>query len=380
MKIIIDDKIPFIRGVLEPHAEVDYLPGSLINRNSVRDADALIIRTRTRCDQELLGGSAVRFIATATIGYDHIDTVFCKNAGIRWINAPGCNSSSVEQYMVSAILYLAVKNNYSLEKMTVGIVGVGNVGSKVNRALSALGMKVLLNDPPRSQKEGPEGFTGLDELLGRSDVVSLHVPLTGTGPYRTRGLAGEAFYHRMKKGAVFINTSRGEVVDESALKEAIRRDLLSDVVLDVYENEPRVDRELLSMISLATPHIAGYSTDGKANGTMMSVKGLSRFFGLALDDWTPGDLPVPEGGSELFADGAEARPLGLIPEVYNATYDIRSDHERFMADTARFEQLRGGYPVRREPPAFRVRVFGDDGYYTRILEGLGFNLVGDSCF
>lgn len=379
MKIIVDNKIPYIKGALEKVAEVVYLPGQKIGPPDVEDADALIIRTRTKCNRELLEGSKVKFIATATIGYDHIDTQYCRDAGIGWTNAPGCNSASVQQYIVSALLYLANMKGMELRETTVGIIGVGNVGSKVARASSALGCEVMLNDPPRAAEGGDTEFVELDVLLAQSDIVTLHVPLEASGPYPTLDMAGPGFFEQMKEGAVLINTSRGEVVDENALKQAMRSGRISDAVLDVYRDEPAVDRELLSMLTLATPHIAGYSADGKANGTGMSVRAVSRFFGLGLDDWKPKNVPSPPN-PELFADAGEAEELDLVTEMHAATYSIQEDHDRFMDGMERFEQLRGNYRDRREPSAYNIKLFNDDGKYRGMLEGLGFNVLGDSCF
>lgn len=379
MKIVIDNKIPFIKGALEKVATVDYLPGDKISADDLRDADALIVRTRTRCDKKLLENSSVKFIATATIGYDHIDTDFCEKSGIAWTNAPGCNSSSVEQYIVSALLYLANMNDYELKTKTVGIVGVGNVGSKVARACRALGCKVLLNDPPRERAEGSDDFVDLNTLLSESDIVTMHVPLTSTGADKTAGMANEAFFSAMKSGAAFINTSRGEVVNEKALKAAFKSDKLSDVVLDVFENEPKVDPDLLSVITIGTPHIAGYSTDGKANGTEMSVQAVSRYFQLGLDNWKPVNVPGPANRT-VFADGESGEELDIISEVYAATYSVQEDHDRFMDNMSDFEKLRGDYRIRREPSAYSVKLFNDDGKFRKIFEGLGFDVLADSCF
>ena len=379
MKIIIDHKIPFIKDALDKVADVRYLPGNEIGPADVQDADALIIRTRTRCTRDLLENSSVRFIATATIGYDHIDTDFCDAAGIAWTNAPGCNSSSVEQYIVSTLLHLADKRRFQPNTKTVGIVGVGNVGSKVERAAKALGCRVLLNDPPREAAEGSGAFTELATLLKQADIVTMHVPLIGSGAYKTEAMASRGFFGQMKEGAVFINTSRGEVVDEGALKQSVSSGKIADAVLDVYHNEPDIDRELLGMLAIATPHIAGYSTDGKANGTMMSVRAVSRFFGLGLDNWEPVGVPLP-ADKEIFVDGEDAEELEIIRDAHGKTYRVLDDHEALVAGPDAFEALRGGYRIRREPAVYSVKVFNDDGKYRKIFEGLGFNVIGDSCF
>jgi len=221
IRIAADSKIPFLQGVLEPFADVVYLPGSQINRETASKADAIIIRTRTKCDAALLEGTPVRFIATATIGYDHIDTAWCGQNNVFWTSAPGCNSSSVQQYVAAALLELASKSNGKLAGRTIGIVGVGNVGSKIKMIAEVLGMKVLLNDPPRARKEGTGEFTDLESMLMESDIVTLHVPLSREGGDATWHLFGDRCFSLLKKGAWFINTSRGEVVDTESLRKLL---------------------------------------------------------------------------------------------------------------------------------------------------------------
>jgi erythronate-4-phosphate dehydrogenase len=378
IRIVADEKIPFLRGALERVARVDYLAGDAITRDDLRSADALITRTRTKCNRELLDGTPVQYIASATIGFDHIDTAYCGQQGIQWTNAPGCNSSSVQQYLVSTILYLANIRNLDLKRMTLGVVGVGNVGAKVALAAEMLGMKVLLNDPPRERTEGPQGFVPLNELLENSDIVTLHVPLHRSGQDRTWHMLDESFLRRLKKGAVLINTSRGEVVDEIALLKGIRQDVFSGVVLDVFEGEPEIRPELLERITLATPHIAGYSIDGKANGTKASVRSVSRFFNLGLDHWEPEALPVP-AQAELLADTTGKKTLEVLWELYRQTYDISADDQRLRENPAAFESLRGSYPPRREPQAYAIRLFQGYEEITSILEALGFSVLGDYC-
>lgn len=379
MKIVIDNKIPFIEGTLEGVAKVVYLAGSATGKEDIRDADALITRTRTKCTKELLQGSNVTFIATATIGYDHIDTAYCDKHGIAWTNAPGCNSSSVEQYMVAVLLHLAGKYKFKPGEKTIGIIGVGNVGSKVKRVSEALGFKVLCNDPPRERIEGPAAYTSLEDLLAKSDIICLHVPLAETGQDATYEMANQAFITKMKEGTFFINTSRGEVVNEADLKANLASGKIKAAVLDVFRDEPAIDNELLQMLELATPHIAGYSTDGKVNGTVMSVRALSRHFGLNLDQWKPQDVPTPED-PVIFADGSEEDDLTFISEIYKQTYDVLLDHQNLLNNKEDFEILRGDYRVRREASAYSVRLYNDDGKYRKVLEELGFSVLGDSCF
>lgn len=257
MKIIIDDKIPYIRGAFEDVAEVIYLPGSKTTAEIAKNADAIVTRTRTICNEKLLAGSSVKFIATATIGYDHIDTDYCDAAGIKWTNAPGCNSKSVEQYIASALMVLAETKKLKLKDLCIGIVGVGNVGSKVAKICEIFGMKVLLNDPPRERAEGSDKFVSLETIKNEADIISLHVPLNIKGEDATFHMGNESFFSALKKKPVLINSCRGEVIKTDAVKKALKTKQLSSFVCDCWENEPDLDLELLEMTEIATPHIAG---------------------------------------------------------------------------------------------------------------------------
>ena len=376
MKVVADDKIPFLKGVLEPYCDsVVYLPGGKTAPEDVRDADALITRTRTRCNEKLLAGSKVKFIATATIGFDHFDTAYLDAAGITWTNAPGCNSSSVKQYITSLLLNLAADNGISLHGRTLGVVGVGNVGSKVAAAGRSLGMNVLLNDPPRAEKEGTEQFVSLERIQAESDFVTLHVPLTEAGKDRTYHLADADFLKKLKSGAFFINSSRGEVCDNAALKAALLAKTIRGAALDVWENEPDIDLELLRLIDYGTPHIAGYSTDGKANGTAMSVGALCRFFGLKLKDWYPSHVPGPDN-REIAITDQESFEKTLL-EAVNVSYDVKGDCARLRTSPETFEKQRGDYPLRREFPYYTVAAKSGFHLNPEILSALrelGFNL------
>lgn len=372
VKIIIDDKIPFIRGAFEPYAEVVYLPGSAVGPFDVRDADAVVTRTRTICNEALLSGSAVKIVASATIGYDHIDTAWCESAGIEWTNAPGCNSGSVCQYICSVLVRLAQKYGLDPSGLTLGVVGVGNVGSKVAAAARALGMRVLLNDPPRARREGPEAFVSLDELQSRADIITLHVPLTDEGPDATRHLFDAERIAALGKDRILINSSRGPVVDNKALKAALGAGALKAAVLDVWEGEPDIDLELLGLLDIATPHIAGYSADGKAGGTTASVRAVTRRLGLPLSDWLPASLPAPAAPLGFSIDAEGKTPFQIISEAVLYTYDVLQDSARLKASPASFERLRGDYPVRREPHAFTLSVPGADALTLSSLSSLGF--------
>jgi len=378
IKIVADNKIPFLAGALEGVARVVYLPGNEISRENLRHADALIIRTRTRCNRELLEGTSIRFIASATIGYDHIDTEYCREHGIGWTNAPGCNSSSVEQYVVSALLWLANQRSMDLGALVLGVIGVGNVGSKVANAAGALGMKVLLNDPPRERMEGSAQFVSLDELQAQADIISLHVPLNRGGEDNTYHLINREFLSSLKNEIVLINSSRGSVVEEEALLEGMRSGILSEVILDVFESEPDIRRDLLEAITLATPHIAGYSLDGKANGTSMSVRAISRFFDLGLDHWSPDNIPAPEI-PEILSDASDTDQMELLWDIYSQTYHIFADDQGLRSAPEKFEVLRGDYPFRREPAAYAVRLFQGYPELRIILENLGFDVLSDQC-
>lgn len=374
MKIVCDNKIPFLKGALEPYAEVVYLPGAKTTPQDVQDADALIVRTRTACAEPLLKGSKVKVIATATIGFDHIDTAWCEANGIAWENAPGCNSWSVKQYISSMLVKLAAKHGFRLDEMTLGVVGVGNVGSKVADAARVLGMKVLLNDPPRARREGPDAFVSLDELLRRCDIVTVHVPLQRTGEDRTEHLFDAARLASMRSDQILINSSRGEVVDNKALKAVLQQGGLRGAALDVWEGEPDLDPELVALLDFATPHIAGYSADGKANGTTASVRTVARYLGLPLTDWTATGLPEPKQPLVFDLDAAGKDRLAVLSEAILYTYDIDRDCAPLRADLSQFEKLRGDYEVRREFTAFTVNLLGGTPGQAAALRELGFKV------
>jgi len=375
IKIIADDKIPFLKGVLEPFASIEYLNYSQITNEKLKDVDALLIRTRTKCNKELLEGTKVKFIATATIGFDHIDTKYCDEKNIKWLNAPGCNSGSVMQYFASAILSLAHKKNISLKDKTLGIIGVGNVGSKVERFAKTIGMKVLLNDPPRERAEGKDKFVSLDELISKSDIITFHVPLNKEGNDKTFHLADKNFFNKFDEQKIIINTSRGEVIDTSALKEAIDEDKISSLVLDVWENEPNIDIDLLSKTDIATPHIAGYSADGKANGTSICVNALNEFFNLGLEKkWYPKEIPAPNNSSLIEIDCSNKSEQEIIFDVINHTYKIYDDDFRLRSSVQSFEKQRANYPIRREFHYYTLKLKNVYTSLQEIFTNLGFNL------
>lgn len=374
MKIVIDEKIPFIKGVFEPWADVVYSPGRAIDSAMVADADALIVRTRTRCNSQLLKGSCVKIIASATIGFDHLDTGWLEAEGIKWVNAPGCNSGSVMQYIVTSLFYLASKNSFNLRSLTLGVVGVGNVGAKVVRTARAIGMKVMQNDPPRKRREELKDFVPLEKVIAECDILTLHVPLTMQGHDRTHYLINRENLSQLKRDCIVINSSRGEVVDNTALHKALEKDLVGGTVLDVWENEPEADRKLIGLADLATPHIAGYSVDGKSNATVNSVRKVSEVLNIPLKDWLPGALPQPaEPVIDLRRHEARNTSPDLVAMAVRHTYPIEEDDHLFRSNPEKFEFLRDNYRKRREFSSFSVRVTDEEA--TRILSDLGFHII-----
>lgn len=371
MKIIIDDKIPYIKGAFEQVAEVVYLPGHKTTPEVVKDANALVTRTRTFCNEKLLNGSSVKFIATATIGFDHIDTDYCTKAGIRWTNAPGCNAESVNQYIASALFSWSLKKRQELAGKTIGIVGVGNVGSKVARLCEVIGMKVLLNDPPRERIEGPAKFVSLKEIQEEAEIITFHVPLNHSGDDKTYHMVDEKFILALKRKPLIINSCRGEVFDSEPVKPATKGGKFSGLILDCWENEPDLDLELMEMCDFATPHVAGYSKDGKANGTKMSVQAISRFFNLGIDTWEPSKIELPEN-PVIKIDGNQRREYSILAEAILSTYSIETDDETLREAPGMFEKLRGDYPVRREFGAYTIEAKNFEDKTIDKLRKLGF--------
>lgn len=365
MKIVADDKIPFLRGALEPLATVVYKEGKAISRADVADADAIITRTRTRCDASLLDGTTVRAIFTATIGYDHIDTVYCRDHGIYWENAPACNSPSVEQYVASALAVLRLRHGVSLRGKTVAVVGVGHVGSLVAALCERLGMSVLRVDPPRAEKEGGEGFTPYDDALRQADFVTYHVPLIANGPWPTLHMLDSRAVALMKPGVIVINSSRGPVCGTRTLVSGLRNHRIGHAVIDVWENEPDISRDLLSLATIATPHIAGYSTDSKLRGTAMSVQAFCRHFGLA-SPWRPPVLSAPP--EPVFSPDGCADEEDAACRMFLHVYDIEADCAALRARTDEFERLRGDYHLRREIGSFRL---AQGSPFAAFLSGFG---------
>ena len=314
-KIVIDDKIPYIKETISKLTNrAVYIPGNMIGNDDIRDADALIIRTRTHCDAQLLKGSNVKFVATATIGYDHIDTNFMEQAGIKWINCPGCNASSVAQYIDAVLTLIKTEKHIDIQKQTIGIVGCGHVGRKVVDVARRKGMNILVCDPPRSDAEGEKGFVSMEQIAKEADIITFHVPLTKEGRYPTYHLANETLFDSLSKRPIIINSSRGAVVDNEALLYAINYNKVKDAVIDTWENEPNINKELLKRVWIGTPHIAGYSADGKTNADNMVISALCEFFSLPMQ---PAICPPEIPNADLCPKNEDERTLFFynpIPE------------------------------------------------------------------
>lgn len=341
MKIVIDRAIPFIEGVFEPYVStVLYKEGSEISHEDIADADALVIRTRTKCNAELLEGTNVRIISTATIGTDHIDIQWCESHGILIRNAAGCNAGGVMNYVFSALYGAAARNSMPLFGATLGIIGVGSVGSRVEAMARQLGFKLLLCDPPREAVEGPARFCSLDELLANSDIVTLHVPLNEN----TRHMADAGFFAKMREGAIFINAARGDIMVDDDLIDAIPH--LGPVIIDTWNNEPDINLALMDKVDVATPHIAGYSYQGKQIGTKMAVRAIARYFGISeLYDFFP---PTQLKELEAVKLDLRGKTQGEIAAIMQYNYPIFTDDFLFRSNPGSFEYLRENYKYRRE--------------------------------
>jgi len=365
MKIVADENIPFVKECFASIGDVQTLSGRKITPDGIADADILLVRSITPVNEKLLANSKVKFVATATIGFEHIDVDYLKNRGIGFASAPGSNANSVADYIVAALLSVAQKHKITLEGKLIGVVGVGNVGSNVAKKCAALGMRVKLNDPPLFRQTGDTRYRPLNELFD-CDFITLHTPLTREGQDKTYHLADEKFFASLKPGCVFINTCRGAVHDTAALKNAIRSKKLSAVILDVWENEPNIDCELLRLVDISTPHIAGYSLDGKIAGMIMIYNAACEYFGLKpkhkIEDFLPPPT-VPQIKIDKISPDpaspkgyAEASTQTLLHEIVRQVYVINRDdfntREIAMVEPEKrgkfFDDLRKNYPVRRE--------------------------------
>lgn len=379
MVIVVDNKNPFLADALAGVGDVRQLGTAAITNASLRDADAVVVRSETKVGAPLLEGTAVRFVGTATIGTDHVDLAYLEKCGIGFASAPGSNANSVAEYVAAALLETAARLNISLKEKILGVVGVGNVGSRVVRVGRALGMAVLQNDPPLARTTGDPVFVPLDAVM-EADVVTLHVPLTRAGNDPTFHLFDSERFSRMKRGTVLINTARGPVVESKALHSVLASGHLAAAVLDVWEGEPDIDPLLLDRILIGTPHIAGYSFDGKVNAARMMFEAIVRHFGLGRQWPVPANLPAPHAG-RIDLQAAE-NTQETIRRVVARCYTIEEDDARFRtlvkvpedARRAEFGRQRATYPVRREFRATRIVSASGKNSVWESLATLGFTM------
>ncbi|WPO96511.1 4-phosphoerythronate dehydrogenase PdxB [Buttiauxella sp. HR94] len=373
MKILVDENMPYARELFSRLGEVKPVAGRPIPVDELADAQALMVRSVTRVNASLLSGTAVKFVGTATAGTDHVDQAWLDEAGIGFSAAPGCNAIAVVEYVFSALLMLAERDGFTLKDRTVGIVGVGNVGSRLQARLEAWGVRTLLCDPPRAERGDAGDFRPLEALVREADILTFHTPLFKEGPYKTLHLADDALISALKPGAILINACRGAVVDNAALLTRLEAGQDLSVVLDVWEPEPDLNVELLKRVDIGTPHIAGYTLEGKARGTTQVFEAFSAFIGhrqqVALDTL----LPAPEFG-RITLHGPLDQPT--LKRVAHLVYDVRRDDaplRKVAGIRGEFDKLRKNYLERREWSSLYIQC--DDAEAASLLHKLGFTAV-----
>jgi len=394
VKIICATNMPFAMEAFSSLGETRILEGRDIKVADVRETDILALRSTTKVNRELLEGSKVRFVGTATIGTDHLDLAYFKKAGIKWCFAPGCNANSVSEYITAALLYLACNHGFKLSGKTIGVIGVGNVGRRVVEKAHALGLRVLMNDPPRESTEygvrSPASgvrnglgnpFVSLDRVLAEADIITVHVPLTQEGADKTVHLANADFFKRAKKGVIFLNAARGPVVDSSALLDALAKGRVSHAVLDTWEGEPDYRMDLLGRVDIATPHIAGHSFEGKVMGTVMVYREVCKYLNVPAT-WSHEALMPPPLVPEIRVEVAGREDQVVLWDAVRQVYDWEGDNRRFresaVADEKlrikNFDYLRSHYPERREFQYTTVTLQGEGEALCRAFRSLGFKL------
>jgi erythronate-4-phosphate dehydrogenase len=379
MRIVADENIPFVAQAFGNIGAVTTLPTPEITQQTARDADVLVIRNETPVNAELLRGTRVRFVASATAGRDHVDFDYLDAAGIPFENAPGSNANSVKEYVIAALLAYAARRGVSLQGKTVGIVGVGAIGSKVAKAAEALGMKVIENDPPLALSTGDPRFVSLERVLG-ADFITLHTPLTEDGQDPTLHLFDSTRFAQMKSSAVLINSARGAVIHTEALKAALRNGQLAAALLDVWEDEPAIDACLLAQAMIGTAHVAGYSMEGKLRAVQMVRDAVADYFGVSTT-WDPAQhLGTPQG-SRLTLNAHTGPRETVLHELVKQVYDVEQDDAllRNMLSlapeqrAAYYTSLRTRYPSRREFSSYAVELSRHNEHLRVMLAGLGFN-------
>lgn len=373
MKILVDENMPYARELFSRLGEVKAVPGRPIPQSELDDADALMVRSVTKVNRDLLAGKRIKFVGTATAGTDHVDEAYLREAGVAFSAAPGCNAIAVVEYVFSALMGLAERDGFALTDRTVGIVGVGNVGSRLQARLEALGVRTLLCDPPRAERGDDADFRPLDELVNEADILTFHTPLYKEGAYKTLHLADEALIRRLKPGAILINACRGPVVDNAALLKCLNEGQKLSVVLDVWEPEPELNLDLLKKVDIGTAHIAGYTLEGKARGTTQVFEAFSAFIGQAQQVALDTLLPAPEFGRITLHGPLDQATL---KRLIHLVYDVRRDDaplRKVAGIPGEFDKLRKNYLERREWSSLYVQC--DDAVSAELLQKLGFNAV-----
>lgn len=376
MLIVADENIPLLDAFFAGFGEIRRVPGRAIDRATVEQADVLLVRSVTNVNRALLEGSNVRFVGTCTIGTDHLDLDYFQQAGITWSSAPGCNARGVVDYVLGSLLTLAEIEGADLTQRTYGVVGAGEVGGRLVEVLQGLGWNVLVCDPPRQAAEGGE-YVSLEQIIEQCDVISLHTPLNKQGPQSTWHLFDKNRLNQLKPGTWLINASRGPVIDNAALRQVLlqREDL--QAVLDVWEGEPQVDVALAELCVLATPHIAGYSLDGRQRGTAQIYQALCEFLGQLETIYLNDLLPAPWLSAVTLNAGSD--PAWALAMLCRGVYDPRRDDANFRRSLvgnvseqrAAFDALRKHYPLRREIDGLKVRIEEDSPALQRIVAALG---------
>ncbi len=377
MNIVIDENISYALEAFQPFGSIKLLHGRNITNSELKDADALIVRSITKVNDELLKGTNIKFVGTATIGTDHIDLDYLKLKKIYFSDAKGCNADAVAEYVFTSILKIASEQNISLNNKTIGVVGIGNIGSRIVKLAKAMGMNILMNDPPLQRTTGSNDYVPLNQIYD-ADIITLHVPLNKEGVDKTIHLFNEQNLNKLKNGTIFINASRGQVVDNSALSKIIIDKNLK-VVLDVWENEPDINLDLLEKVRFASPHVAGYSLEGKVNGTSMIYNALCKFLKIT-PTWQP---KLPEVSNNVFELNKKNYLEQTLNEIFSSVYDIKRDDSQMrnmfgMNKNERskyFDSLRKNYPLRREFTNYKVKLKQKDEELTKILSAFRFGII-----
>jgi erythronate-4-phosphate dehydrogenase len=379
MNIIADKSIPYIGHFFNSIGNLTLLDSKEISQSALKNTDILVVRTVTQVNQELLEGTPIKYVATATSGYDHIDIDYLNTKDIGFAHAPGCNARSVAEFVLSSLFVVSELKGFELINKSVAIIGCGNVGSIVSSFINGLGLDCHRYDPPRQKNEDKVNFSTLNDIK-MADIITIHVPLVSHGPYKTSNLINADFLSGLKPNVVLINTSRGDVIDEKSLCHFIDSNSGCSIVLDVWKNEPDINIELLHKVSIATPHIAGYSLDGKFKGTYEIYKKVCDYFKIK---YTKSELIcLPEYENNHIQLGEYDNEIDAIKMATLASYDVRTDSAALSNlqnvddhnKAGYFSGLRNNYSIRREFSSMTVSLPERNNSLQRKIEIFGFNV------